>query len=475
MTVDAGEQAFPARIVILGITGDLARRYLVPAIAALHRAGRLPDGVEIVGVGRSELSDDALRGRLHAGVRGRSVDAPIIDRMTYRRAEVDDVSALGDILGSEDAAVIYLALPPAVAERAVATIEAAGVPPGTRIVVEKPFGEDLESAQRLNARLHATFPEDDVFRVDHFLHKQTVQNLLGIRFANRVFEPLWNRDSIERVEICWDERVGLEGRAGYYDRAGALRDMIQNHLLQLAALIGMEPPATMRARDLRDRKVELLRAVRRPTTGEVVEGSLRARYGSGRIDGVAFPAYVDEEGVDPARATETFAEVTLHVDNWRWAGVPFVLRTGKAIGRDRREIVVRYRDVPHLAFDDAFTPTPNMLRMELDPDRLALTLNVNGRGDPFDLEELELAADLAPNELPAYARVLLAVLEGDPVLSIRNDEAEEAWRIVEPILDAWSADAVPMVEYAAGSAGPAGSRCALDITLEGAVGDAARR
>jgi glucose-6-phosphate 1-dehydrogenase len=461
-TIEGGRRPLPARIVILGITGDLARRYLVPAIAALDQAGRLPEHVAIVGVGRSSLSDDELRRRLHAGVRGHAVDAPIIDRITYRRAEMDDVAALRDILASEESAVIYLALPPAVAERAVATIEAAGPPTGTRIVVEKPFGEDLATAQQLNTLLHRTFPEDDVFRVDHFLHKQTVQNLLGIRFANRVFEPLWNRDNIEGVEIRWDERVGLEGRAGYYDRAGALRDMIQNHLLQLAALIGMEPPATMSARDLRDRKVELLRAVRRPTTAEVVEGSLRARYGAGTIDGRAYPAYVDEEGVDPKRETETFAEVTLFVDNWRWAGVPFILRTGKAIGHDRREIVIRYRAVPHLAFEDHFEPTANLLRMDLDPDRLTLTLNVNGRGDPFDLEELDLRADLAPNDLPTYARVLLAVLEGDPVLSIRNDEAEEAWRIVEPILAAWSANAVPMVEYAAGSSGPAGSRCTLD-------------
>ena len=458
MTVGSGERPTPARIVILGITGDLARRYLVPAIAALDRAGRLPDHVEIIGVGRSALSDAALRRRLHQGVRGRPVDAPIVDRITYRRADVDDAAGLGEVLGA-DAAVIYLALPPAIAERAIATIEAVRPRPGTRIVVEKPFGEDLESAKRLNARLHDSFREDDVFRVDHFLHKQTVQNLLGIRFANRVFEPLWNRDNIEAVEIGWDERVGLEGRAGYYDRAGALRDMIQNHLLQLAALIGMEAPATMSARDLRDRKVEFLRAIHRPTVDDVVDGSLRARYGAGRIDDEVFPAYVDEEGVDAARGTETFAEITLFVDNWRWAGVPFVLRTGKAIGRDRREIVIRYRGVPHMAFDDAFEPTANILRMELDPDGLSLSLNVNGRGDPFDLEELELRADLAPNELPAYARVLLAVLEGDPVLSIRNDEAEESWRIVEPFLEVWSTDAVPMGEYPAGSSGPAGTRC----------------
>ena len=354
--------------------------------------------------------------------------------------------------------IVYLAIPPALLDRAIQTVHAARPADGTRIVVEKPFGDSLASAQRLNGLLHRAFPEEAVFRVDHFLHKQTIQNLLGIRFANRVFEPLWNRENVERVEIRWDERVGLEARAGYYDRAGALRDMIQNHLLQLASLVGMEPPATMSARDLRNRKVEFLRAVRQPMVDDVVSGSIRARYAAGRVGDRAFPAYVDEDGVDPARDTETFAEVTLWIDNWRWADVPFILRSGKAIGLDKREIVVRYREVPHLAFGSEFEPIPNLLRLELDPDRLALSLNVNGRGDPFDLEELELSADLAPDGLPAYARVLLAVLEGDPVLAIRDDEAEESWRIVEPILELWSSGAVPMQEYPAGSSGPVASR-----------------
>jgi glucose-6-phosphate 1-dehydrogenase len=449
----------PSRIVIFGITGDLAARYLVPALAALEKAGRLAAGLEIVGVGRSEISDVELRSRLRTGADGVALDSPVIDRIAYKRAALDDQSALGDVVRGGGPAAIYLAIPPSLIERAIRTVRSAAPAVGTRIVVEKPFGEDLESARRLNALLHDAFPEDAVFRVDHFLHKQTVQNLLGIRFANRVFEPLWNRENVEQVEIRWDERVGLEGRAGYYDRAGALRDMIQNHLLQLVSLVGMEAPATMTARDLRDRKVEFLRAVRGPTRDEVVEGSLRARYGPGRVGDRELPAYVDEEGVDPGRDTETFAEVTLRVDNWRWADVPFILRTGKAIGQDKREIVVRYRDVPHLAFGADYQPMPNLLRLELNPDRLALGLNINGRGDPFDLEELELSADLAPERLPAYARVLLAVLEGDPVLSIRDDEAEESWRIVEPILDAWSSDAVPMLEYPAGSRGPAESRC----------------
>jgi glucose-6-phosphate 1-dehydrogenase len=457
MAVESGPITYPARLVILGVTSDLSRRYLMPAIAALHDAGRLPEDVEVVGVARSGHSTAELRALLRGGVQGESFESSILDRISYQQAQVDDVSAIREVIRTDRPSVIYLALPPGLFEPAIRSIESAGPAMGTRIVVEKPFGEGLASAQRLNAQLHGAFPEDAVFRVDHFLHKQTIQNLLGIRFANRAFEPLWNRDNIERVEIRWDERVALEGRAGYYDRAGALRDMIQNHLLQLASLVGMEAPATMNARDFRDRKVEFLRAIRTPSAEDVIDRTVRARYGPGRIGEQIFPAYVDEDGVDPARATETFAEVTFAIDNWRWADVPFILRSGKAIGHARREIMIRYRDVPHLAFGTDFQPAPNTLRLELDPDRLALSLNINGRADPFDLEELELSADLAPDGLPAYARVLLAVLEGDPVLSIRDDEAEESWRIIEPILEVWSSGAVPIVEYPAGSGGPADS------------------
>lgn len=451
----------PGRIAILGITGDLARRYLVPALARLEDTGRLPAGIDIVGVGRSDLSNEELRRRLQPWLPVR--DKPgrtVLDRIRYQQAQVDDPAALAAVVRSDTPVIVYLALPPSLFAATIRAVHDALPATGSRIVIEKPFGEDLASAQRLNALLHASFPEEAVFRIDHFLHRQTVQNVLGLRFANRVFEPLWNRDHIERIEVRWDETVALEGRAGYYDHAGALRDMIQNHLLQLACLVGMEPPATMGARDLRDRKVEFLRAVRRLSPEEVGTRTLRARYTAGRIGPRDLPDYVAEEGVDPGRETETFAEVALEVDNWRWSGVPFVLRTGKAIAHDRREIVVVYRDVPHLAFGETFQPVPNRLRFEISPDRLALDVNVNGTGDPFVLEELELDADLSRDELPAYARLLLDVFDGDPTLSIRDDEAEESWRIAEPILTAWREGASPMLEYAAGSDGPPASRLA---------------
>lgn len=333
---------------------------------------------------------------------------------------------------------------------AVRALVASGVTGESRVVVEKPHGQDLASTRALNRLLHAHFPEAHLFRMDHFLGKQTVQNVLGLRFANRLFEPLWNAQHVARVEVRWDETLTLEGRANYYDRAGALVDMLQNHLLQLAALVGMEPPRTLGERDLRDKKLEFLRAVRSLSPQEVRAQTVRARYGAGRVGERAVPSYEDEDGVKPERGTETFAQVALWVDNWRWAGVPFVLRSGKALGSDRHEIAVHFREVPFLAFGQPEHPTCNVLRLGFNPDRLDLSLNLNGAGDPFELEGAELGLTLAPQRPSAYARLLQDILEGDPALSIRADEAEEAWRIVTPILEAWRADEVPMQEYPAG-------------------------
>jgi glucose-6-phosphate 1-dehydrogenase len=337
---------------------------------------------------------------------------------------------------------------------AVRSIAAAGVPANSRIVVEKPFGTDLYSTRKINEILHRAFSEQAIFRMDHFLGKQTVQNILGLRFANRIFEPLWNGQHIERVEITWDENLTVEGRAGFYDSTGALRDMLHNHLLQLVCLAAMEPPPTFAERDLRDHKIALLRAVRRLTTEEIRKWTLRGRYGAGRIGDRVVPDYVHEPGVDAKRETETFAQLTLWIDNWRWAGVPFVMRSGKALGKERREIAVYFKPVPHLAFAGGDGPRDNVLRVELNPDRLALALNINGAGDPFDLECIELDRDLAPQEISAYGRLLLDLLRGDLTLSIRDDEAEESWRIIEPIIEAWCRGDVPLVEYPAGSAGP---------------------
>ncbi len=448
------------RLVIFGASGDLTSRYLVPAAGRLLEAGLLPEELSVLGVSREDWDTAGFRRHIaarlevHAGDLKPGTREAVLKRLEYRPADVTRPEEVAAALGPlKDPIVAYLALPPSVAGATVEALASLRPPPGSRVVAEKPFGTDLESARALNATIAATFPEADVFRVDHFLMKQTIQNLLGLRFANRVFGHLWDRDHVERVELIWDETVALEGRASYYDRAGALLDMVQNHLLQLLCFVGMEPPIDFHERDLRDRKVDVLRAVRRLSPEAVDRDVVRARYGAGTVLGKAIPAYVDEPGVDASRGTETFVELTLYVDNWRWQGVPFLLRTGKALGRDRREVRVHFRPVPHLAFESA-APPPNVLRLEMDPDRMALSVNVNGAGDPFELECVELERTLCPQDLPAYARVLLAALEGDATLSIRGDEAEESWRIVEPIVAAWEAGRSPVREYPAGSEGP---------------------
>jgi glucose-6-phosphate 1-dehydrogenase len=449
------------RFVIFGASGDLTRRYLIPALAQLEAAGRLSERMRVVGVARHELDGVGFRHQMgealtrHGGELEDRARERFLARLDYRRADAANREDLRRALGKlEHPVVAHLALPPRVFGATIEALEAVGLPEGSRLVVEKPFGRGLDHARELNRLLHRAFPEDRVFRMDHFLGKQTVQNVLGLRFANRVFEPVWSSLHVERVEIVWDEVRTAEGRAGYYDETGALEDMIQNHLLQLLCLVGMEVPSCFDARDFRDRKVDLLRAVRRLDRDTVARATVRARYGAGRVEERAVPAYVDEKGVDPARETETFASVTLGIDNERWAGVPFVLRSGKALARNRRVIVIHFRHVPCWPFEATAAPRTNALRLELSPDRLALDVNINGPGDPFDLESIALEHVLATHELTAYARLLLDVLAGDPILSIRADESEEAWRIIEPIREAWRAGAVPLREYPAGSEGP---------------------
>jgi glucose-6-phosphate 1-dehydrogenase len=465
------------RLAILGATGDLTARYLLPGLAALRAAGKLGDDFRLIAVGRENWSEDVFRSWAAAQLDQHAAELPttakqeVVTASRYHQADVTDPASMAAVVAGREPLAAYLALPPSVFPGAVSALHSAGANPPRIIVLEKPFGEDLASAQALNRLLHETFPERAVFRVDHFLGMQTVQNILGLRFANRLFEPLWNGHHIDRVEIIWDETLALEGRASYYDSAGALRDMLQNHLLQLLCLVGMEAPPTLIDTDLKNRKVDLLRAVRRYRPEEVERHTVRARYGAGCIGGRNIPAYVDEPGVAPARGAETFAQVTMLIDNWRWAGVPFVLRSGKALRRERNEIAVHFKPVPHLAFGQQEEPWPNVLRLQLDPERIALGLNLNGPGDPFNLEHMQLETTLAPQDLPAYGRVLLDVLRGDVSLSIRDDEAEESWRIVEPILDTWAQGRVPLLEYPAGSDGPTtGAQPTQLTTLPSAYG-----
>lgn len=450
-------------LVIFGASGDLTSRFLMPALVRLHQAGTLPEGFRVVGVAQDDWNTEKFRGHLEQKLDssgtadGSDLRETILEKVDYCRADVTNRDQLAQALGRITGPLVaYLALPPALFAPSIESLVALKLPKESKVVLEKPFGESLESAQSLNRLLHESFPERDVFRLDHFLGKQTVQNILGLRFANRIFEPVWNTHHVERVDIIWDETITAAGRASFYDATGALRDMVQNHLLQLLALIAMEPLHALDERTLRDHKVAVLRAVRRLEPDEVVRQTVRGRYTKGAIGEQEVPAYVEETGVRAERSTETFAQVTLAIDNWRWAGVPFVLRTGKALGRDRREITVHFKPVPHLAFGQEAQPVPNMLSIELNPDRIALSVNVNEPGDLCKLERIELDTPLSAEGLPAYARLLVDILEGDPTLSIRDDEAEESWRIVEPILQVWRDGAVPLVEYPAGSDGPMG-------------------
>ncbi len=460
------------RLVVLGATGDLTGRYLLPALVELDASGCLPPDLTLVGVGREPW--DAARYRQHAAERldrhapecPRSLRESLVGRLSYVAGDVGDPATLATAVGADvGRSLVYLALPPALFAPAIEGLAAIGLSDRSRIVIEKPFGTDLASARALNRLLARHFPEDVVFRMDHFLGKQTVQNILGVRFANRLFEPAWNREHVADVGIVWDETVAVEGRSAYYDRSGALRDMVQNHLLQLLCLVGIERPTALDAKALRDRKVELLRAVRSPTPAQVAANTVRARYRAGRIGDRDVPDYIDEPGVDPRRETETLAEVTLFVDNDRWRGVPFRLRTGKALGADRREIAIRFRAVPDPLFGQVGEPPVNRLVLAMDPDRMTLELALNGAGDPFCLEDAALGLTLAPQELSAYARLLLDAIEGDPVLSIRGDEAEECWRIVEPILAEWKGRGTsPLLGYPAGSGGPARRDASVAVT-----------
>ncbi len=451
-------------MVILGASGDLTARFLMPALARLHQAGRLPSGFRMLGLARDDWDTDDFRRHLERKMASCATSLlagareAILGSVDYRRVDVTSREQLGEALGKPTGPIVaYLALPPALFAPAVETLAKLGLPKGSKLVLEKPFGESLASAQTLNRLLHESFPEKDVFRLDHFLGKQTVQNIVGLRFGNRIFEPIWNAQHVQRVEIIWDETITAAGRASFYDATGALRDMVQNHLLQLLALIAMEPLHGLDERTLRDHKVDVLRAVRRLDAEEVVRHTVRGRYGRGAIGEKEILPYVQEEGVRAERRTETFAQVTLSIDNWRWAGVPFVLRTGKALGRDRREIAIHFKPVPHLAFGQAAQPKPNVLAVEMDPDRISLSVNINEPGDLFDLEQVVLDKRFHSGGLPAYARLLIDVFSGDPTLSIRDDEAEESWRIVEPILEVWEEGAVPLSDYPAGSPGPVGS------------------
>lgn len=448
-----------SRLVIFGATGDLTARFLLPGLGALHAAGLIGERFTLTGSGRQDWDDERFRSwasaalERHGGRLPASAKRAVVAASSYRQANVGDRASVAAVIAGDEPLAAYLALPPSVFPLAVSALYAAGLPEGSQLVLEKPFGEDLASAVALNRLLAEGMSEQAVFRVDHFLAMTTVRNILGFRLANRLIEPIWNSSHIDRVDIVWNESLALEGRAGYYDGVGALKDMVQNHLLQLLCVLAMEPPVSLGERDLRDHKLEVLRSVRRLTVDDATRYTRRARYGAGQIGDRRVPAYADEDGVDPDARTETFAQVDFRLNNWRWPDTLFRLRTGKALGRDRKEVAVRFREVPTLPFWNV-EAAPNVLRFGLEPESLALELSGIGasRGS---LTPLRLAAEMETSELPAYGQLLFDVLSRNTALSIRGDEAEESWRLVEPVLDAWSKDLVPLEEYPAGSDGPA--------------------
>jgi glucose-6-phosphate 1-dehydrogenase len=448
------------RLAIFGATGDLTGRYLLPALAALRSGGYLDNRFQLIAAGRHDW--DTAQFRRHAAgwlaaeasdVSSGARDA-VAASATYWRLDLADPASVATFVSGDDPVAAYLALPPALFPAAVAALQTAGLAPNSRLVVEKPFGEDLPSAIELNRLVTGFMDEGQIFRVDHFLAMTTVQTLLGTRLANRVLEPIWNSAHIEEIEIIWEESLALEGRAGYYDGVGALKDVIQNHLLQVLCLVAMEPPLSVSARDLRDRKTDVLRSIRPLVRDEAARATRRARYTAGRLGDRHIPAYVDEPGVDPGRHTETFAELNVELDNWRWSGTRFRLRTGKALARDRKEVVVHFRPVPHQPFETAGPVRANRLRFGLEPEELTLELTGGSPSGDFTLVPLILAAQLDPPQLPAYGRLLLDVLSGDMTLSVRGDEAEESWRVVTPVLEGWAEGLVPLEDYPAGSLGP---------------------
>lgn len=445
-------------LVIIGATGDLAGRLLLPALGELLRA-QPARRIHLVGSGRTGVSDAAWRRRVRTafGAADAADAMSAIASTPYIAADSGTAAGLREIIRSapEGRLVLYFAVPPSVAAAACAALKPADLPEGTVLALEKPFGDDAQSAHELNEVLARLVPERQVFRVDHFLGRSTVLNLLGVRFANRLFEPVWSAEHIERVDIRFDETLGLEGRAGYYDRAGAMIDMIQSHLLQVLAVFAMESPASLDEEDVRSATAAVLRATHL-WEDNPVRFSHRARYTAGHAGHEDLPDYIDEPGVDPSRETETLAQLTCEVRTSRWAGVPFTLRSGKAIGERRAEIEVRMRPVRHLPTGFTGEAEGAVLRFALGPDRLAIELNVNGGADPFVLHRATLDADLGLGAQRAYAEVLAAILDGDAALSVRADAAEQCWRIIQRVRDAWQRGDVPLEEYPAGSDGPDG-------------------
>ena len=488
MTDGAGayRPADPCVLVVFGATGDLTKRKLMPALYNLASNGFLPTEFAVVGFAREELSHEEFRRQMAAGVRqfgGGEIDpglwAPIEQRLYYIGGDFADPAAYGRLrqlleqvdgeCGTAGSYVYYLATPPSVFDVIGNQLGAAGLARENeragwrRIIVEKPFGRDLETACALNHELLAAFREDQIYRIDHYLGKETVQNVLVFRFANGIFEPIWNRRYIDHVQILVAETVGVEGRGRYYEEAGVLRDMIQNHMLQLLALVAMEPPISFAADAVRNEKVKVLNAVHPLTPEEIIQRTVRGQYDRGVMDGKPVPAYRNEPNVSPKSATETYAALKLFVENWRWADVPFYVRSGKRLAQRESQIVIQFRRAPLLLFRNApgGELEPNRLVLHIQPDeRIRVRFQVKLPGATVRLASVDMDfryADLGPTVLTTgYETLLYDCMIGDSTLFHRSDIVEAAWAIATPILDVWQA--LPprdFPNYAAGTWGPA--------------------
>ncbi|MBW4041520.1 MAG: glucose-6-phosphate dehydrogenase [Acidobacteria bacterium] len=454
-------------MLILGASGDLTKRLLLPGIGSLIVGGdasdlELLDGLRIVGSGRSDKGaewQDTVHGAFtQVGADGDVAEA-VLHATRYEQADPTDADDWKRLLSGVDGdLVVYFALPPSVVVKVAGVLQDLDLPDHTVLALEKPFGDDADSATALNEELVKVVPEERIHRVDHFLGQRAALAMLATRFNNRLLESSWSADDIERVEIVYDEKLGLEGRAGYYDTAGALRDMLQSHLLQVLAVTACEAPAGLDPEHLRDSLAAVL-AVTKPWTGAPVfantDGpSRRARYTAGEVDGEQVPDYSAEPGVDPANGTETLAQIALEVDNARWAGVPFLLRSGKSIGDPANEILVHYRPVRFRPDGQSGDGSAEVLRFGFKPPRIELRFTSGGGDMPFELEPVSISGALPKSPVTEYGEVVRGVLGDDPTLSIRGDVAVQCWRIVQPILDSWQRGDVPLDEYPAGSEGP---------------------
>ncbi len=458
-------------LLLFGATGDLAQRMLLPSLAALHADALVGDGLRIVCTARSPHDDASYREFARAALdrflpddrKDPEMIAGFLDRLVYQPLDAskpDGFAALAEKVGpAEDGLAIFLSTAPSLFEATIAGLNAAGLAGDkTRIGLEKPLGTDLATSREINDAVCRVFPEDRVFRIDHYLGKETVQNLLALRFANILFEPLWNAQHIAHVEITVAETVGIEGRADFYDGTGALRDMLQNHMLQLLALVAMEPPGRFDATAIRDEKVKVLRSLRPMVTGDSVTGQYRA----GAINGAAVPGYDEELGRDSD--TESYVALKAHIDNWRWKGVPFFMRTGKRMPERKTEIIVQFRSVPHSIFAGQGAAThPNRLIIGIQPQeniRLSVMAKVPGldrggvrlREVPLDISMPDAFA--GPKKRIAYERLLLDLIEGDQTLFVRRDEVEAQWEWVDAIREGWAQSGLEPKTYTAGSSGP---------------------